>query len=85
MTSALGGGRGNQKADVSTDKLLESDSDKGRGKKNLEILLTTFKYGPSTILSTDHEIDNNFLLDQWVAFSSHNISEQNRCGGIESV
>ena len=48
MTSAWGGGEGGtQKADDSTDKLRECDSDKGEGgSKILEILRTSFKYGP---------------------------------------
>ena len=46
MPSALGGGRGNQKADVSTDKLLEYDSDKGRGKKNWKFCRRHFSMAP---------------------------------------
>ena len=39
---------GTPKADESTDKLRECDSDKGGGgSKILEILWTSFKYGPS--------------------------------------
>ena len=38
---------GTPKADESTDKLRECDSDKGGGEsKNPKILLTSFKYGP---------------------------------------
>ena len=48
MMSALGGGEGGtQKADDSTEKLRECDSDKGgRGSKIPEILRTPFKYSP---------------------------------------
>ena len=40
-------GGGTQKADKSTDEMCECDSDKGGGgSKNLEIVWTSFKYGP---------------------------------------